>query len=131
MSLKEQQIEQFLQQHGIAGDTTPNPRSGYSLHLRRQEQETILPVDAGSGIEEMTLAAAVWNLIEDAERFGGQETFERWNQENDEGYYERELGLEAALQIYEQSRKVYLSLVQVLGEDLYRALADLILNGKR
>lgn len=134
---KEQKIEQFIEQHKIGGqpyevrntsELHPRPGRCYEVRLARQGATDfeVLQVYAGSSIEEMTLAAALWTLADEAEKYGGHETFERWDQENN---YERELGRETAEMLYESSRSAYNSLVKVLGEDLYQELLNLIVNG--
>jgi hypothetical protein len=137
---REEKIERFIEKHGLGGqpyevpntsELSPRPGRCYQLRLTRKGTTAfeVFQIVAGKSIEEMTLAEALWTLAEDAEKYGGYDTFERWNHENDEGYYERELGRETAVLMYENSRTAFNGLVKVLGEDLYQELNSLITNG--
>lgn len=126
---KEKQIERFIEQHGLGGqpyevpnssELSPRPGRCYQLRLTRKGTTAfeVFQIPAGKSIEEMTLADALWTLTEDADRYGGHETFEKWNHENDEGSYVRQLGRKTAELLYERERDAYNGLVKVLGGSL-------------
>ncbi len=129
-------VEQLIEKYGIAGNayevaniSTSYPRKlnrCYEVCLIREKIREYLYVCTGKGILEMSLAEALYNLVDSAEKYNGWEPFEEWNRQNDEGYYERELGKEGAKHYYNYSKETYQGLVKVLGETIYEELEKAI-----
>jgi hypothetical protein len=139
MSVQEN-IEQFIEEAGISGqphevantsDLFPrNNNRCYEVRLSREGSADYeyLYAYVGLGIHDMSLADMLRHLIDEAEHYGGWATFDEWNRQNDEGYYERELGRETAEKWYSYCRETYYALIKVLGQDLYEKLANIVNN---
>lgn len=142
MSNTTEKIAQFLKDHQIAGKMEEVPVHDY-VHAHGENRcftlklqwvallsgiirSDALYVYVGQYAPDPTLAEAIWLLLESADQYGGWTTYERWNHENDEGYYEQELGRNASVNYYVYVRECYNSLVYVLGEECYEELSLLL-----
>jgi hypothetical protein len=127
-------IEEIIDEHKLTGqpyeirfpvsEFHPSGRC-YQLLLGQDQRHEVFRVYAGQGTEEMTLAEALWNLVDDADHHSGYiETLERWLPENED--YVVELGQDGAEQLYKEARETYLSLNRVLDRATYEALVEVI-----
>lgn len=145
MIATEQQIETFIDEHGICigefGIATEPHRctntskfwggNCFETKLTKEgiESYECLYTYAGVAVYEQTLASALWFLVEEAEyAYGGWETYEAWNHEHG-GYYEKELGREAAEGYYEYGKEAYQKLTKILGQELYEKLSQIVVGG--
>jgi hypothetical protein len=133
-----EKLDQFIELHHITGHPSefrntntilylggPDGNKRYEVRLCRENNVyEYLQVYTDKGVEDVSLAFALWNLIDHAEDGGYFETYARWRKENKE--YEKEFGPAVAREYYEYCRICFHGLIKVLGEDLYRELSALL-----
>lgn len=127
-------IEEIIEEHKLTGQPYeigfpaskfhPGGRC-YQLLLGQDQRHEVFRVYAGQSTEEMTLAEALWSLVEEADHHSGYiESFQRWLPENED--YEVWLGRDGALELYKEARETYLALNRVLYRATYEALVEAV-----
>lgn len=79
----------------------------------------------GLGVLDVDLPDALRHLVDEAEHYGGWETFEEWNYQNDDGYFERQVGREGAEGFYKYCKECYHAFMKIIP-DSYEELSDIV-----
>jgi hypothetical protein len=129
----DQEIAAFITQYGITGAVTEGgpssqvyiqPSRVFTVELACEGRRDCFAVYVGVAHPDIDLGFALRWLLDTASH-AEEETYERWLAE-DGTFYVNELGEEAAHALYEESHAIGRKLRQVLGEQVYSALAETI-----
>lgn len=138
MITTDEKVREFIEWHSIVGViqkvTKPSKcwaswSNCFEVGIARGEGSThTFYVYTGPGWKSIDLIHAVRHLVDLAETCGGWPDFDSWNLQNDEGYYERELGLEVSRFYYEDCKRAQDGLIVLLGEDVYSILVRVVMG---
>ncbi len=126
----DQEIAALMAHYAITGTVTEGGPSSrvydaqsrvFTVELQREDRRDCFAVYAGTLHPDIDLEFALRWLLETASQ-AEEETYQRWLAE-DGTFYQKELGDEGARILYEESHEVGRKLRQVLGEQVYTALA--------
>ncbi|MGH2496500.1 MAG: hypothetical protein ACRDIV_17515 [Ktedonobacteraceae bacterium] len=129
----DQKIATLMTHYGITGTITAGgPTSRvydassrvFSVELEREDRRDCFAVYIGTMHPDIDLGFALRWLLDTASH-AEEESYERWLAE-DGTFYLNELGEEGARAFYEESHEVGHKLRNVLGEQVYSALAAVI-----
>jgi len=129
----DQEIAALIAQYSITGTVTEGgpssqvytpPSRVFTVELACESRRDCFAVYVGAAHPDIDLGFALRWLLDTASH-AEEESYERWIAE-DGTFYVNELGEEGAHALYEESHTVGRKLRQVLGEQVYAALAETI-----